>query len=92
MTAIMPDERDEDKERKKVIHYTVDDEPQETHEKVLTAAQIVRNAGLDPEQRYLLELVPSKDPLSFEGKMDSEIKMREGTRFITAGTGPTPQS
>lgn len=87
------DEREtKDDERKHTIHYKVDDEPQETQEKELTATQIVRNAGLDPEQRYLLQLVAGKHPISYEGRMETEIKLKEGMAFITAGTGPTPQS
>jgi len=37
--------------------YTVDGEPQHTSEHELKAGQILSNAGLDPTQRYLIELV-----------------------------------
>lgn len=76
---------------KNVFNYTVDDEPQETSEHLLTAEQIVRNAGLDPAQRYLIEL-RGKDQESYEGRMGTEIRMHEKMKFITAGIGPTPVS
>lgn len=38
------------------IHYTVDGKPQKTAEVELTAAQILRNAGLNPEESYLVEI------------------------------------
>lgn len=76
---------------KNVFDYTVDDEPQQTREHVLTAEQIVRNAGLDPTQRYLIQL-RGKEQESFEGRMGTEIHMHEKMKFITAGIGPTPVS
>jgi hypothetical protein len=76
---------------KNVFDYTVDDEPQETSEHVLTAEQILRNAGLDPAQRYLIEL-RGKHQESYEGRPTAEIRMHEKMKFITAGTGPTPVS
>ena len=38
------------------IHYTVDGRPQVMSEIELTAAQILRNAGLDPGIYYLIEV------------------------------------
>lgn len=86
----MPDP--EQTKNKHIIPYTVDGEPQKTTEKELTATQIVKLAGLDPEQRYLLLVVPGKDPSSYQGRMDANIEMKPGMHFITAGTGPTPTS
>ncbi len=85
-------DRDDEHGHDRVIHYTVDGEPQTTKEDELSANQIVKNAGLDPAQRYLSRLVPGREPISYQNKMDTEIKMHEGMAFITAGTGPTPTS
>jgi hypothetical protein len=38
------------------IHYTVDGKPQKSNEIELTPAQILRNAGLDPDESYLVEI------------------------------------
>src|SRR5262245_45980773 len=40
-----------------VVHYTVDGEPQETTEHMLTPVQIMQKAGIDPNTHYLVELV-----------------------------------
>lgn len=72
------------------FEYTVDTEAQSTHEHQLTAGQILTNAGLNPAERYLIELhgkeqVPHKDPADV-------IHMREHAKFISAFVGPVPVS
>ncbi len=74
-----------------VFDYTVDDEDQHTSQHVLTAGQILTNAGIDKAQRYLIQLIGKKQ-VSYENKNDEEIRMREKMEFITAGLGPTPVS
>ncbi|HXG60636.1 MAG TPA: hypothetical protein VNO22_04640 [Planctomycetota bacterium] len=74
-----------------VFDYTVDGEPQETSSHQLTPRQIVKNAGLDPEQRYLIE-IRGKDQTSYKDKMDEPIQIHEKQKFITAFIGPVPVS
>lgn len=74
-----------------VIHYTVDGEPQETTEQQLTPRQIITNAGLNPDERYLVE-IKGRGQISYQGKMDEPISMHEHQTFITVSTGPTPVS
>lgn len=74
-----------------VFDYTVDDEPQHTSEHMLTARQVLTNAGLDPAQRYLIQLVGT-NKVSYQDKPDEQIHMHEKMVFITAGLGPTPVS
>lgn len=73
------------------FHYTVDGEAQETTEHVLTVEQILRNAEIDPAQRYLIQLVGAKQE-SYENKLGEQIHMHEKMTFITAGLGPTTVS
>lgn len=74
-----------------VFDYTVDGEAQQTSEHILTAGQILKNAGIDTAQRYLIELVGKKQ-ISYENKNDEKIQMHEKMEFITAGLGPTQVS
>ena len=73
------------------FEYTVDDEPQTTTQHVLTARQILTNAGIDPSTHYLVE-VKGKDKESYRDKPDAEIHMHEHQRFISVSTGGTPVS
>jgi hypothetical protein len=77
-----------------VIDYTVDDEPQETTEKVLTPRQIMAQAKpkpIDPDTHYLVQ-IQGKHQVSYEGKPDEEIHMHEKMRFVSIALGPTPVS
>lgn len=73
------------------FEYTVDDEPQTTTEHVLTAAQILTNAGLKPEERYLIQ-VEGKHQTSYKDKPTEQIHMHEHQKFISAFLGPVPVS
>lgn len=74
-----------------VIHYTVDGEPQETTEHQLSPRQIVVNAGLNPDERYLVE-IKQRGEISYQDKMDVPINMHEHQKFVTFPVGSTPVS
>lgn len=74
-----------------VIHYTVNDEPQETTEHVLTPVQIMQNAGVDPQTNYLVE-IKGRARESFQDKPNEPIHMHEHQKFVTVSTGPVPVS
>ena len=76
-------------EQTPAIHYTVDGEAQESAERMLTPAQIITNAGLDPGERYLVE-IRGHQQVSFKDKMDEPIKLHENQKFVTVFTGPVP--
>lgn len=75
---------------KNAIDYTVDGAPQETAEARLTVREILRRAGLDPQNHYLVELrganqIDHKD-------LDEQLHIHEKEQFISVFTGPTPLS
>jgi hypothetical protein len=72
----------------RAIHYTVDGEPQKTTERTLTPRQIIIAAGLNPTERYLVE-IKGKHQESYKDAMDAPIHMHEGQKFVTVFTGPT---
>ena len=72
-----------------VIHYTVDGEPQQTTEHQLTPRQIIANAGLNPAERYLVE-IRGNHQVPYKDKMDDPIKLHENQKFVTVFTGPVP--
>jgi pyruvate/2-oxoglutarate dehydrogenase complex dihydrolipoamide dehydrogenase (E3) component len=72
----------------RTIHYTVDGESQETTERTLTPRQIIIAAGLNPAERYLVE-IKGKHQESYKDAMDTPIHMHEGQKFVTVFTGPT---
>lgn len=73
------------------IEYLVDGEPQTTSEPVLTPAQILVNAGLDPSTDYLVQK-EGQHQISYQGKPDEPIHMHEHMVFIAVSTAPTPVS
>lgn len=74
-----------------LIHYSVNDEPQETSEHELTPRQILTNAGINADENYLVEIHGQKRE-SYEGKMDEPIKMHEHQKFVSVFTGPVTVS
>ena len=74
-----------------VFHYTVDGEPQETTEQILTPVQILSKAGLDASQYYLVEIIGNKQE-SFQNKPNDSIHMHEKMEFISVFLGSTPVS
>lgn len=79
------------KETKKNIEYTVNGITQSTDQKELTARQILVNAGIDPESNYLVQIVGKKQ-ISYKDSPDEDIRMKDGMKFISISTGPTPVS
>lgn len=75
----------------RLIHYTVDADPQTTSHHVLTANQILENAGLSSADHYLVE-VRGHERVSFQGKGNEPIELHNGMRFVSVFVGPTPVS
>ncbi len=73
------------------IDYTVNDEQQSTTEKILTPAEIMQRARVNPDQNYLVEIV-GHEQKSYRNQPTAEIHMHEHQRFITIFIGPTPVS
>ncbi len=76
---------------KKVIDYTVNDEPQSTTQKELTPVQIMENAGIDPARNYLIQIEGNHQE-SYKETPDKTIHMHEKMKFITNFIGPKPVS
>jgi hypothetical protein len=74
-----------------IIHYSVDDEPQETTEHALTPIQIMQRAGIDPSTHYLVELVGNARK-SYKDAPSEPIHMHEHQKFATQFTGEVPVS
>jgi hypothetical protein len=75
----------------KVIHYTVDGDPQETTEHQLKVRQILEKAGLKPAADYYLVEYEGKAEKRFED-LDKEIHMHDGQVFVGVRRGPVPVS
>jgi hypothetical protein len=73
------------------IHFEVDSEPLETNERHLTPVQIMDLAGIDPANHYLSE-IEGHHTHSYKDAPNTPIVIREGARFVSASTGPTPTS
>lgn len=75
----------------RVIHYTVDGEPQETTERELKVRAILENAGLKPAADYYLVEYEGKKEVRFED-LDQEIHMHDDQVFVGVRRGPVPVS
>lgn len=77
-----------------VFHYTLDEEPETTDLKEMTANQILKEGGIDSATHYLVEINPDGSQTSYKGKGDEFITMRCHPRrkFISVLNGPTPVS
>ena len=82
----------EQHEHQHEIHYVVGDEPQTTTERVLTAREIMVNAGIDPVQNYLVEIRGREPRISYKDKPDEPIHMHERQKFIVVFMGTVPVS
>lgn len=81
-----------DAKHHRVIHFSVDGEPEETIRPVWTPNEIITKfGGKDPKDHYLVE-IKGHERISFEGKGEEPIKLHEGERFQIIATGPTPVS
>ena len=74
-----------------VIHYTVADEPQTTSERTLTPRQIMANAGINPDENYLVE-IKGRERKSYKDHPNDPIHMHEGQKFVVVFVGPVPVS
>jgi hypothetical protein len=74
-----------------VINYTVNDEPQQTHEQTLTPKQIMTLAGIKPDENYLVE-IEGRHRESYQDKPDKPIHMHEHQKFVSVFTGSVPVS
>ena len=74
-----------------VIHYKVGDEAQETTERSLTPRQIMSNAGINPDENYLVEII-GRERKSFKDTPNEPIAMHDGMKFVTVFVGPVPVS
>lgn len=74
-----------------VIHYVVNDERQETRERTLTPREIMKHAGINPDENYLVE-IKGRTRESYEGRADVPIHMHEHQKFVTVFTGSVPVS
>jgi hypothetical protein len=73
----------------KVIHYSVNGEPQETVDHKLTVTQILTNAGFTPPGDY--ELTRDAGNQVFND-VNEEVPIHEGEKFTATFRGPTPTS
>ena len=73
------------------IHYTVNDEPQETAERTLTPNQIMTLAGINSGENYLVE-IRGRERKSYQDRPDELIHMHEHQKFVTVFTGSVPVS
>lgn len=84
----------ENHDHQKMIHYELNDEPQETTQQQLTPNQIMSDAKptpIDPTQNYL-EQIKGRDKISYQNEGTKPIDMHNGMRFITVFTGTVPVS
>jgi hypothetical protein len=76
-----------------VFHYTVDDEPEASEKKLMTAREILNAAGLGPNDYYLVEVFPDQQQKSYRDLADQPIELRcPGSKFISVFKGETPVS
>jgi len=75
----------------KQITYLVDDEIQQTEEKMLTAKQILERAGFKPSDYYLVQLL-GYEKKSYKDHLNDEIHMHSNMKFVAIFIGETPVS
>lgn len=74
------------------ITIEVDGEPYQPLRRVMTPNEIiVEAANKDPATHYLVRITKG-GRISYEGKGDDPIRLRDGMRFQIISTGPTPVS
>jgi hypothetical protein len=73
------------------FHYVIDDEPQETTAHELTPTQILKNAGIETESHYLVQ-IEGDHQVSYENEPNKTVHMHEKMKFIALSRKPTPVS
>ena len=69
------------------ITITIDDEPHEAQENPMSANDILRLGGLDPDSNYLVQ-IKDGERIKYEGKGEQPILLYEGAAFVGHYTGP----
>jgi hypothetical protein len=77
-----------DVRKPKIIHYTVNGEPQETTERKLTGRQILERAGFTPAEDYRL----TRNKGGKEIGLDDDEPIHAGEAFTATFKGTTPVS
>lgn len=77
-----------------VFHYTLDEEPETTDSKTLSANEILKNGGIEPvEDYYLIEIDGSGQEISHKENPDKPIEMKcPGSKFVSVFRGEMPVS
>ena len=77
-----------------VFHYTLDEEPETTDSKVLSANQILQNGEIKPvEDYYLIEIDSSGSEISHKENPEAPIEMKcPGSKFVSVFRGEMPVS
>ncbi len=77
-----------------VFHYTLDEEPETTDSKSLSANQILQNGGIEPvEDYYLIEIDNSGSEISHKDNPEAPIEMKcPGSKFVSVFRGEMPVS
>ncbi len=90
----MLETKQQEKQKEKehpVFQYTVDGEAQTTTEHILTPIAIMKNAGVDPNTHYLVQMIGNTRK-SYQDNPNEEIHMHNHMVFFTNAIGPTPVS
>lgn len=66
---------------------TIDHEPREAPENPMSANDVLRLGGLDPDSNYLVQIKDS-ERIRYEGKGEELIFLYEGAAFVGHYTGP----
>lgn len=72
------------------VRFTEDGEPLEIETGSLTMAEILALVGKKPDEWYLVEK-QGRERLEFRDP-SAVVEIREGAKFVTVFTGPTPVS
>lgn len=75
-----------------VIEFFLDGEEFKTKTSPLTANDILKIAGLDPEKNYLVKIYVGRPGDSFEDKGNEKIDLKNCDKFVAVSNGPTPVS
>ncbi|MFG1926855.1 hypothetical protein [Cryptosporangium sp. NPDC048952] len=73
------------------ITFKVDDERVTTRDDRMTPNEILTLVHLDPASHYLVEL-KGREQVSYRNHGNDEIRVHDGSVFVSVSTGPTPVS
>ena len=76
-----------------IFHYTVDNDPETSEVKFMTANGILTATGLEPTDYYLVEILPNNKQKSYKDHPNEPIELKcPGLKFISVFKGATPVS